>query len=589
MTARDLLVDRLAALAEGRPDAPALIDVGASPIDFAAYHRTACAFGAACLAGDRPAGFVVSIWAEGCAAWAIAAMGALLAGGVYVGLYAGSTAEQAAALVAHAKAQILVTEDAAHYRCLAAHLPAQHDLRTVVLLRGPVDPGCVAFADHLAAGADGRAGLSARTARIGPDDLAALLYTSGTTGAPKAVMLTHENLAWTARAVLDALGGASTDDRVVSYLPLSHIIEQAFSIHLAVTAGYSVHFSGGIEHILPALCANRPTIFIAVPRVWEKLRAAVLRVAGGGDPGLVGAAQAAAAQAGAARLAGRALPGELAAAERRAEAEVLGPLRRAVGLDRVRVALSGSAPLRRELLDDLLSFGLVVREAYGQSEGSGPTSLNTPTTGGTRPGTVGRPLPGVEVRIAGDGEILVRGKNVFAGYLGDPAATEAVLRDGFLASGDVGELDADGFLRITDRKRDLIKTSGGKFIAPQPLEARLTDCPLISQAVVVGEGRHYVAALVTIAPDKAAAWAAARGLSPEPERLAREPALLAELQAHVDQINAMLARYESIKRFAVLPRELSVLAGEVTPSQKLRRAAIAARYSAEIDAMYAAD
>ena len=247
------------------------------------------------------------------------------------------------------------------------------------------------------------------------------------------------------------------------------------------------------------------------------------------------------------------------------------------------------APISRSTLDFFLSLGIVIHEVYGQSEDTGPTTFNLPLAGRRRIGTVGQPLPRVEVKIAGDGEILVRGDNVFMGYFKQPEATAETLIDGWLHSGDVGEFDAQGFLRITDRKKDLIITAGGKNVAPQNLEKLLKSIPAVGQVVVIGDRRKFLSALITLDAEKAPAFAREKGMPLEPAALAKHPAFIAHIQAGVDRVNGELAKYESIKKFTLLPTDFTPETGELTPTQKIKRKVVGEKYSAEIEAMYADD
>jgi long-chain acyl-CoA synthetase len=261
-------------------------------------------------------------------------------------------------------------------------------------------------------------------------------------------------------------------------------------------------------------------------------------------------------------------------------------VRAALGLDRARVVASGAAPIAPEVLRFFLALGLEICEVYGLSETTGATTCNRP--GQARFGTVGTALPGVEVRLAGDGEILVRGDTVFTGYHRDPAATAAVLQDGWLATGDVGELDADGYLRITDRKKDLIITAGGKNIAPTNIETLLTNHPLVANAVVIGDRRPYLTALLTLDADEAAAFAAGRGREiAHPAALAADPAVREEVARHVEAVNADLSNVERVRRWTLLPQDFTV-GEELTPTMKVRRRVVAERYAAEIEANYRA-
>ena len=357
-------------------------------------------------------------------------------------------------------------------------------------------------------------------------------------------MLSHRNLAWTARCLSD-LGGGHSGDVSVSYLPLSHIAEQMCTVHGPTTVGSTVYFAESIEKLGEAIKEARPTMFFGVPRIWEKFHAGI-----GGE-----ARRRDRRQEGAGRLGDEAsrfpstisalvtraapVPRLLAAQYRLAHRLVLGKLKAALGLDRARTMYSGAAPNAPDVLTFFSSLDLPVLEIYGQSEDSGPTSCNLP--GKTKRGSVGPPLPGLEVKIAADGEILVRGPNVFLGYYKEPEATAEALVDGWLRSGDLGAFDADGFLSITGRKKEIIITAGGKNIAPKNIEAALKQSPLVAEAVVIGDRRKYLTVLVTL--DEAAA----RKVAPSAGdgALHRAPEIISAIQVRVDAIRRWRASSRS--------------------------------------------
>ena len=578
--ARDTIVDRLLRNARERPDAPAVYARDAAgdfrPLSWSAYATRCRAFAGALLAEGFAPGDAVTVLGENSVAWLVADLGAMMARGVAAGVYTTSTAEQAAYIIGHCDARVCVVEDAAQWRKVhdqRAHLPA---LRRIVLEREveqvrSADPTALSFAEFLALGQAHQAEVDARLAALEPGDLATLIYTSGTTGPPKGVMLSHDNLAFTADIALNILGQASPDECVVSYLPLSHIAEQMFSIHLAISAVYPVWIAGGFDRLKDTLLAARPTIFMGVPRVWEKFAAALegrLSEARGLKGAIVRWAMSVGERTRDA-VVERGRPSGLDAARfALAERLFFRKLAAQLGLDRLKIAVSGAAPISRATLDFFARVGIVVHEVYGQSEGTGPTTFNRPTPGHRRLGTVGRPVPGVEVRLAPDGEIQARGRNIFLGYYKQPEATAEALIDGWLCSGDVGVFDADGYLQITDRKKDLIITAGGKNVAPQNLERMLKGIAGVSQAVVIGDRQPYLVALFTLDAER--------------------PASAQALQAGVDAVNAHLAQYETIKRFVVLPDDFSVEGGELTPTQKVKRKAVGEKYAAEIAALYAA-
>ena len=427
------------------------------------------------------------------------------------------------------------------------------------------------------------AGFEARLRGLHPAGVAVLIYTSGTTGPPKGVMLSHSNLTWTADQGID-LFSVTDGERLVSYLPLSHIAEQMFTLHLPATVGYAVYYAESVERLVENVQAARPTVFFGVPRVWEKMNAGItarLGEAHGLKARLAAWAQPAIRRSVLERTRGRRLGG-LRGLEGRLADRLLGArVREAIGFGEVRLAISGAAPISMEVLEFFAGLGLPILEVYGLSETTGPAAYNQP--GRTRFGTVGPPYPGTDIRIAPDGEVLVRGGNVFLGYYQDPEATAEALVEGWLHTGDLGVLDDDGFLVITGRKKEMIVTSSGKNVAPQGLESGLKEHPLIGEAVVIGDRRSYLTALISLDTAAAQGWAGERGIDGP---LHRAEAVRAELSRAVDTVNGRRSPIEQIKRFTVLPRELTVDAGELTGTLKVRRHVVAERFAAEIEAMY---
>jgi len=326
-----------------------------------------------------------------------------------------------------------------------------------------------------------------------------------------------------------------------------------------------------------------------VPRVWEKFRIVLegrLNEATGIKASIVRWSREVGVEAGHDIIKQGAPRGVTALRYRVAKKLFFDTVAAQVGLDRLRLAISAAAPIGADVLEFFMSLGIVIREIYGQSEGTGPTTMNYPRAGLSKIGTVGRAMPRVDIAIADDGEILFRGPNVFMGYFEDPENTAETLVEGWLHTGDVGSLDADGFLKITDRKKNIIITSGGKNIAPAPIEARLKELDVISQAVVIGDQRKYLCALLTLEPELAPAFAKKLGLPTDLHQLADDPEFLAHIQAHVDRVNASLARVETIKCFKVLPRDFEEERGELTPTRKIKRRVITERYADPIEAMF---
>ncbi len=555
-------------------------------VTWGGFAEEVCIAARALIALGFPRGGKVAILGFNRPEWVILDLAAMLAGGAPAGIYTTSSPDEVQYIVHHSEAHVVLVEDAAQLAKVIARRDQLPLLHAVILMRGAAasGDGVLSWDDfNRKADAVPQAELDARIAALEASQLATLIYTSGTTGPPKGVMLSHANLAWTAQRLIDVGGGAVDGDVSLSYLPLSHIAEQMGTIHMPVTAGSRVDYAESLDKLADNLKEVRPTIFFGVPRVWEKLHAGVTARLGevtGVRRRLLDAARWVASEVHARRDRGAPVPRHVQLAYDLAQRVVLGKLKAALGLDRARVLSSGAAPIAPDVLAFFASIDLPIREIYGQSEDTGPTSYNLP--GRTRLGSVGPPLPGLEVKIADDGEILVRGPNVFLGYYKDPEATAATLKDGWMSSGDLGAIDKDGFLTITGRKKEILITAGGENIAPKNIEAALKQSPLIAEAVVIGDRKKYLTVLLTL--DEAAA----QKLAPDQSgnALAEAPAVRAAIQQQVNDVNQTLARVEQIKKFTILARQFGIVTGELTPTMKLRRKVITERYQREIDAMY---
>ena len=574
---RDLIPWRLLSQARTRPDHVAYqAKVGGrwQPTSWRTYVDEVRTAARALIALGLPAGGKVALLGFNRPEWAVLDHAAMMAGGAAAGIYTTCSAEEVQYIVHHSEARVVLVEDAGQLAKIAAKRAELPLCKWVVTMRGATPTGgdVLGWDEFLAKGsATPEAELDARIDAIAQADLATLIYTSGTTGPPKGVMLSHRNLAWTARTLAD-IGNGLPEDVSLSYLPLSHIAEQMATLHMPATTGSTVFFAESIEKIADNLKDARPTVFFGVPRIWEKFHAVLagkFAEATGVKRRLLAWARGVATEVNGLRDRDQPLPRLLDAQYRLAHKLVLGKLKAAIGFDRGRSLISGAAPIAPDVLEFFTSLDLPIREIYGQSEDSGPTSFNL--VGRTRIGTVGPGLPGVEVKIADDGEILVRGPNVFLGYYKEPEATAEALRDGWLCSGDLGAFDRDGFLTITGRKKEIIITAGGKNIAPKNIEAALKQSPLIGEAVVIGDRRKFLTVLITL---------------DEPASKLEQRELHTQLQAQIDQVNASLARVEQIKKFAVLPRPFGIETGELTPTLKIKRKVVAQKYAVEIEAMY---
>jgi long-subunit acyl-CoA synthetase (AMP-forming) len=518
--------------------------------------------------------------------WVFADLGAIFAGAIPAGVYTTSSAEQAAYIARHCDARVAFVDSAEQAAKLVAQKENAPKLERIVQWAGENfdDAMVVTFDAFIASGekVEERA-LDARIAAQKATDACTLIYTSGTTGNPKGVLLSHDNLTWTAGASEKL--GMRAGDCAVSYLPLSHIAEQMLTIHVPMRVGVAVHFAESLEKMPQALAKVRPCYFLGVPRVWEKMQAKMMAAAESSPPmrkriarwargvGLAG---------GYAEQHGESKPMFYGLAN----ALVFSKVRERLGLDRCRFALTGAAPISKDTLEFFLSLGIPLYEVYGMSECTGPATQSLPSAYHT--GTVGKVLDGAEIKIADDGEILVRGRHVFVGYLKDDAATkEAVDEDGWLHTGDVGEIDADGYVRVTDRKKELLITAGGENVAPQLVEGMLKSIGVIGQAVVVGDRQKYLAALVTLDPERVVAHAEAVGSDARDVASAATcEKIRAHLEKEIDRVNERLARVQTVKRFTILPAELTVDGGELTPTLKLKRKVIAQKYAKEIASMY---
>ena len=533
-------------------------------------------------AGDR-----VAILAGTRAEWTLADLGTLWAGATVVPVYNTNSAEECQYVLAHSASRVLFCEDAGQLAKVDSVRGRCPDLEHLIVLTGAA-PGAMTLQALRERGRVLNEPIAAtRSAAIRPDDVATIVYTSGTTGPPKGCMLTHANMLATIDRCRDRL---DLDGDMVAYLflPLAHVLARVTQMLVLVVGGTIVYWRGDPKRIVAELAEARPTHFPSVPRIFEKIHTALL-----GDveeQGRVKRAIFAWALAEGRQARARARVGRSAGALARrrhglADRLVLSKVRGVFG-DNLRVALTGAAPIGPEIIEFFDACGVLVLEGYGLTETCAASTLNT--VGEQRIGTVGQPLPGTDVMVAADGELLLRGPHVFAGYYRNEQATGASLVDGWLYTGDLGSVDDDGFVRITGRKKELIITSSGKNISPSNIEELLRETRWISQAVVFGDNKPYLVALLTLDPDEAVKLAERAGVAPgDPAALRSHPAVRAELQSCVDAVNERLARIEQIKRFAILDRDLSQLEGELTPTLKIKRNVVAERYGDRVEELYA--
>jgi long-chain acyl-CoA synthetase len=507
----------------------------------------------------------------------------LFCGATPVSIYNSSPPDQVAYLTGHCGAKVAVVEDPGFAERFAAVRDELPKLEHLVVLRGGDGDGQAVLEGHGHDPVDLGDGLGLVT----PDSLATVIYTSGTTGPPKGVMLSHYNIVWTAQGYLSLLGIDPVGFRAVSYLPMAHIAERMSGHYLAAIGGFEVTTCPDPNLIGQYLREVHPQTMFGVPRVWEKIHAGLQ------------AALAADADAKAR------FHGAVAAAEPIAERRVLGTaseedertwasldeaafstVRQLAGLDALQFAVTGAAPIPPELIRWYRAIGVPMSEIYGLSETTGPMTWDPYEV---RVGTVGRAFPGVEVILGDDGEVCCRGGNVFVGYLDDPEKTaDALQPDGTFHSGDIGRIDDDRYLRIVDRKKELLITAGGKNVSPANLEAALKTVPPIGQACAVGDGRRFVAALVVLDPEIAPDWFHERGIEAGSlAELAADPRAHDELQRAVDEVMARFSTSERVRKIAVLGSEWLPDSEELTPTSKLKRRGIHAKYADQIEALYA--
>ena len=525
--------------------------------------------------GDR-----IAILSENRPEWALADFGALLLGAVVVPIYTTLTAEQTAYLLKDCGARVIFLSTADQLKKFL-EIRAETQVEKAVIMDYVGITEAIPMHRLMHEGPVARdPEFDARAQSVGPDDLATIIYTSGTTGVPKGVMLTHGNMASNIACSLAAFGVGHSDS-YISFLPLSHVtarhVDSAMLYH-----GVTVAYCPIIDQLLKAIVEVQPTVFVAVPRVYEKIYYQVQQRT---HAGLKNKMYRWALKVGHAYrdeiLAGKT---PSSPAWKLADKLVFSQLRQALG-GRVQLFISGGAPLGRELAGWYADLGIRIHEGYGLTETSPVIAVNTPKA--HKLGTVGKPLENVEVKIADDGEILVRGPSVFRQYWNLPEESRNAFVDGWFKTGDIGNMDAEGFLSVTDRKKDLIKTSGGKFIAPQPLENKLKANPLVQEAVLVGDKRKFVSVLIQPNFIVVEEWCRRNQLSfSSRQDLVQNPKVRALYEQIIATLNDDLARFETIKKLLLVAEDFSIASGTMTPSMKVRRRMVEERYRLEIDNLY---
>jgi long-chain acyl-CoA synthetase len=574
------------ALAAARRQGDALAAPGRPPTSYPELGRAVrdIAGGLAALGIER--GDHVAILAGTRPEWTLADLGALCAGATVVPIYQTNSPEECEYVLAHAGVRAIFCEDAAQVAKVAQVRERCRALEHIIVFDG-MARGAVTLAALRAAGAEtGDAVVAERLAGVRPSDTATIVYTSGTTGPPKGCVISHDNLLTTVAMYVRELALREEQMVIYLFLPLAHSLARVAQLATLEVGGTLAFWGGDAGRIIDELAEVRPTHFPSVPRIYEKMHSAVLNGVAGQSRVKQALFQWALREGARARAAGPAgtPAGPLAAARHRvADKLVLSKVRALFG-DRLALALCGAAPVAPEVLEFFDACGVLVLEGYGMTETCAAATLNTPRA--VRFGSVGRPLGGTDVAIADDGEVLMAGPHVFKGYYRNPAATSEVLDGRWLRSGDLGEVDADGYLHITGRKKDLIITSSGKNISPENLESALRETRWISQAVVSGDRRSYLVALLTLDPDEAPQLAEELGIPADRASMAADERVREVIQREVDAVNARFARIEQIKRFDILERDLSQAEGELTPTLKVRRAVVHERYADRIERLH---
>ena len=537
--------------------------------------------------GDR-----VSILSTNRVEWVAADMGIICAGGVSVGIYSSNLPSEVAYVAGHAESPFIFVENEEQLNKVLEVKPQLSDLKKTIVFDMPSgfeDPNVISFDELLALGKDkierGKALINDVKENVDMEEVALLVYTSGTTGPPKGAMLTHKNILWTSKTGIDEMTITDRDESL-SFLPLAHLLEH-FLFFGTTMLGATINFAESIDKIGQNLVETKPTMIVGVPRVYEKIYAKLQNTAkekGGLGAKIFEMARETAIEY-ARKLSRKEAPGlSLKLKHSISDKLVYRKLRAAVG-GNIRFLGSGGAPLSAEIAEFFYGAGLPIIEAWGMTETTAPATLTRPDE--IRPGAVGRPMPEVQVRIETDGEILVKGPNVFKGYFKNPTATAEALVDGWMHTGDVGYFDKEGVLYITDRKKDLIITAGGKNIAPQNIENLMKTNSLFSQVVLVGDRQPYCVALITLNEEEVLRIADRKGLDGKNYAdLIETPEIIKEVEKAIEEKNSRLARFEQIKKFRIISHDFSQETGELTPTLKVKRKIVNEKYNDLIKEMY---
>ncbi len=560
------------------------------------YYNRAKYVGSALISMGLNKGDCVAIIGDNCPEWVIIDVGVQCAGGVAVGVYSTNAWPQVEYVIQNSESKFFFVENEEQLDKWLHFRDKVPFLKKVIVwdlegLRNFEDPMVMTYKEILEEGrliAEGDSNLfEKRMDEVTPDDLSVLIYTSGTTGPPKGAMLTHKNVMWMGETIATD-NHVYDKDEVMSFLPLCHIFERLFSVFGHITYGYTVNFIENLDTITDNMREVSPTVGYAVPRIWEKYLSAV-HIRMSDATWFKKAVFSIALKIGRKRatlmMNFEQVPFYLKILYQLASIAVFRKLKERLGFDRLRVAYSGAAPISPDVLLFFQSIGVNLIEGYGQTEGTGVTCVSR--IGKVKFGSVGPPLTGTEIKIAEDGEILVKSPSVFKGYYKDPESTAESLKEGWLYSGDIGQIDKDGYLRITDRKKDIIVTAGGKNITPQYIENKLKFSSYINDAVIIGDKKKFITCLIMIDEDNVVKYAQDHKVQFSTYKdLTQAPEIINLIQGEVDKVNDTLARVEQIKKFTILPKKLYEEDGEVTPTMKVKRKYVNEAFGDIIDSMY---
>ena len=538
----------------------------------------------------------VAIIGENQPEWLYSALGIMSLGGIFVGVYATNPAPECEYIIDHSGSVIYFCEDEEQLDKALTFRSNTPQLRKIIVwdmegLRHFKDPMLMSFDELLAIGKKiclENPDLFTRLVSQGKaTDIASIIYTSGTTGRPKGAMLSHEGYLWVGRQTSD-VGNITHNDETISFLPVCHVYEQVFALMVHLTVGHIINMAESPDTIMRDIKDVSPTIFQAVPRIWEKYYSGIVLKMDDAS-WMNRAAYKIAVNIGSryneTKLAGKIPPLWLVFCYKLAYLSVFWPLKRVLGFDRLRLGNSAAAPISHKILKYFQSIGIPVREGFGMTETTGTTHMSDENN--FKLGTVGKALPGTKVKIAEDGEILIRNKGIFKGYYRDEETTKMALCDGWLRTGDVGEVDAEGYMKITDRKKDLMITAGGKNIAPQFIENLLKFSPYINDAVIIADVRKYVSAIIVIDEENVVNYAQQKKIQYTTfASLTKAEEVIALIQLEINNVNKELARVETIKKFRILDKKLYTEDGEVTPTMKVKRKYINEHYKDLIESMY---